>query len=91
MRIYCVKYGHASFGTTFFGYVYCGRCDEQIGDMLGSVFSEADSFAFVGCKESPCKVCDPIIAKLNSRDKKIYETLKTEHEKNLGEKNEWYV
>jgi len=38
MGIYCaVAQRHSEFITSFMGYQYCGRCDEQIGDTLLSV------------------------------------------------------
>lgn len=35
----CAWLGHSAIVTTCFGYVYCGRCKDQIGDTLGGVFS----------------------------------------------------
>ena len=69
-RIYCVKHGHAKFITKCFGYVYCGRCGDQLGDTLASTYP-CDSVMVVGCKDKSCKVCGPIREKLNKMDKKI--------------------
>lgn len=35
LAIWCVLFGHTYFITSFFGYQYCGRCNDQIGDTLG--------------------------------------------------------
>lgn len=38
LGIYCaVTRRHSRFITSFWGYQYCGRCGEQIGDTLGSI------------------------------------------------------
>ncbi len=34
----CALVGHSRIITTCFGYVSCGRCEDQIGDTLASVF-----------------------------------------------------
>jgi hypothetical protein len=36
--MYCIRHGHANYVTKFWGYIHCGRCGEQIGDQLGSIF-----------------------------------------------------
>jgi thioredoxin-related protein len=74
-EIYCVKHGHASYVYTFWGYVHCGRCSNQIGDRLGSIFP-MDKKIVIGCKDKPCEHCDPIYKKLNKMDKKICDYLK---------------
>ena len=35
--IFCMRNGHSRLGTVFFGYQYCGRCGQQVGDTLGGV------------------------------------------------------
>lgn len=35
----CALVGHSAIVTTFFGYIYCARCGEQLGDMLGGCAS----------------------------------------------------
>jgi len=35
--VICSLIGHSRICTTFFGYRYCGRCGDQLGDSLGSV------------------------------------------------------
>jgi len=51
-QIYCVKHGHAKFIWSFFDYVHCGRCGEQIGDTLAGIFS-GKGYVVVGhdCEE----------------------------------------
>ena len=70
-KIYCVKHGHANYVWKCFGYVYCGRCGEQIGDQLASVFDTRDLLVS-GCTDKNCKVCKPLIKKLSPMDLKIF-------------------
>jgi hypothetical protein len=44
--IFCVKHGHSKLRDHFFGYHYCCRCGQQLGDSLGSVYSD-DSAVYV--------------------------------------------
>ena len=37
-RVTCSLLGHSHITTGCFGYVYCARCGEQIGDVLGGFF-----------------------------------------------------
>ncbi len=74
-EIYCVKHGHANYVTMCLGYVHCGRCNTLIGDRVASVF-DTTNILIVGCKDKPCKVCDPIKKKLNKMDKQILKRLK---------------
>ena len=76
-KIYCIKHGHAKYVTKSWGYVYCGRCGEQLGDQLGSVYSTEKTLV-IGCKLSPCDDCDPIKEKLNEMDKKILSVIEKE-------------
>jgi len=52
-RVVCSLIGHSIIQTTFFGYFYCGRCGDQVGDSLGSCYS-AKHVVIVGHK---CDVC----------------------------------
>lgn len=36
--IACSLIGHSNVQTTFFGYHYCGRCGDQVGDSLASIY-----------------------------------------------------
>lgn len=61
----CALLGHSSITTGFFGYVYCARCGEQVGDTLG------------GCYRDPlevrvghnCQTCRENYEKLGWKDK----------------------
>lgn len=75
-RIYCVKYGHARYYTQFFGYVYCGRCGDQIGDTLGGVFHPPEPCLFLSGKDAAthdynCASCRALKKTLSPLDKKI--------------------
>lgn len=67
----CKKKGHSNMVFQFWGYVHCARCGEQIGDRLGGMFPGASMMIGVECSDRPCKVCDPLIKKLNKFDKKM--------------------
>lgn len=69
-RIYCVKHGHAPYVWTFWGYVHCGRCGEQIGDRLGSVFDLTNKIIVT---HKNCRECRKVLkkAKLNAMDRTI--------------------
>ena len=79
-QIYCVKHGHANYVYSFFGYVHCGRCGDQIGDRLGGFFP-MDKSVVIGCKAKPCENCDPVFKKLDKFDKKICSYLKKNYKK----------
>jgi len=51
--IYCVLIGHSRIIDTCFGYIYCGRCEDQIGDSLGGVFDTSKSVVI----DHNCKQC----------------------------------
>lgn len=42
-RVLCGLVGHSKIVTMFWGYVYCGRCGEQVGDKLASSFDTGKS------------------------------------------------
>ena len=61
-NLICSLIGHSKICTTFFGYRYCGRCGEQLGDSLGSVDFGAKEAVIIGhncptCREN-YKKCD---------------------------------
>ncbi len=33
-KILCILIGHSRIHDAFFGYIYCGRCGEHVGDIL---------------------------------------------------------
>lgn len=37
-ELVCTLIGHSNIITTYFGYIYCGRCNAQIGDSLGGIY-----------------------------------------------------
>jgi hypothetical protein len=73
----CKKNGHSKIFYSFWGYIHCARCGEQIGDKLGGVFFGADKMIGVECQDNPCEICDPLIKKLNPFDKKMLELHKS--------------
>lgn len=49
----CAFFGHPPVVHTFFGYVYCSRCDAQVGDQLASVYSNKEN----AVKGHDCEDC----------------------------------
>lgn len=77
-RIYCVKHGHAKYFYGFFGYAYCGRCGEQIGDSLAGIF-EGTGFVLIG---HDCNECTRVIATLSQFDLAILRILEADKSHN---------
>ena len=67
LQIYCVKHGHAKYVTQCFGDIYCGRCENKLGDTLAGAFS-LDDFLIIGHK---CAVCEKISSRLSRMDTAI--------------------
>lgn len=63
--IVCNLIGHSKIVSYCFGYISCARCEQQIGDTLGSVFDLTDS-VIVGHQ---CDQCVANFAKLGWQDK----------------------
>ena len=64
-NITCALLGHSHITTGFFGYVYCARCGEQIGDALaGSYYDPLE--VRVGHN---CPTCRTNYGKLGWEDK----------------------
>lgn len=61
----CALIGHSRIQKTFFGYFYCARCGEQVGDSLGSTYDTRD-IVIVGHN---CDVCQKNYAQFDWRDK----------------------
>lgn len=86
-EIHCIKHGHADYVWTFWGYVYCGRCGQQIGDQLAGIY-DTSNMLVVG--HGKCKTCNSIKKKLSELDKKILARLEKskdfsyDYEKILG-------
>ncbi len=54
-QLICSLIGHSKIQTYLFGYYYCARCDEQVGDRLGSIYPDATNVVLVGHKCPTCK------------------------------------
>ncbi len=69
--IYCVKNGHSRLRTFCFGYHYCARCGDQLGDSLGGAYQAADETVYLshlkGEKMSGC-FCRENVKKLRRAD-----------------------
>ena len=63
--IICEMIGHSKIISMCFGYVHCGRCNQQIGDRLAGVF-DTRKYVVVGHR---CKTCKKNYKKLTWRDK----------------------
>jgi hypothetical protein len=64
----CVLLGHSMVHTFFFGYHYCARCGDQVGDSLGSVYF-CPQEVVVGHMGGNCPTCRENYAKLGWQDK----------------------
>jgi hypothetical protein len=42
-RIFCATYGHSRLRDFFFGYHYCARCGDTLGDSLGGAYVDFTS------------------------------------------------
>lgn len=65
-KLTCSLIGHSKIQTTFFGYYYCARCEEQVGDSLGSIYPDVANVVIVGHK---CPTCEANYKKLTWKDK----------------------
>lgn len=64
--IICSLIGHSRICTTCFGYRYCGRCSQQLGDSLGSIDPGAKGAVIIGHN---CDVCVENYKKCDWKDK----------------------
>lgn len=64
-RVVCALVGHSRIQTHCFGYYYCARCGEQVGDTLGSVYDGARLAVVVG---HDCNLCRENAKALTWRD-----------------------
>lgn len=64
-KICCALWGHSKIQHTFFGYWYCCRCEAQVGDSLGGVYS-AENIVILNHN---CKKCVENYKKLSWKDK----------------------
>jgi len=77
--VVCSLIGHSMIQSTCFGYFYCGRCGNQVGDSLGSVYSQAPETVIIGHN---CDVCRKNYKKMTWRDKfMVVDPFKVEEEK----------
>lgn len=53
-QIFCVLFGHSDIIHVYWGYLYCGRCGEQIGDSLTSSYDNSD-WVVDSCLCDDCK------------------------------------
>ena len=53
-NVTCGMIGHSKIQTHFFGYYYCARCGEQVGDTLGGYYPQASEVVVVGHKCDKC-------------------------------------
>jgi hypothetical protein len=65
-QVVCALVGHSRIQTSFFGYYYCGRCNAQVGDSLGSIYPSAAAVVVVGHN---CETCRANAKTLTWRDK----------------------
>lgn len=62
----CSILGHSRISTGWFGYRYCARCSDQLGDSLGSIDLGAKGSVLVGHN---CKECRKNYKQCTWRDK----------------------
>lgn len=65
-KVICSLIGHSKISTTCFGYRYCGRCGQQVGDSLGSIDVGIEDAVLVGHK---CETCQANYKKCSWEDK----------------------
>lgn len=53
-KIICAITRHSKISETCFGYRYCGRCGDQLGDSLGSVDYGSSQAVLIGHKCEKC-------------------------------------
>ena len=64
--VVCALVGHSRIQTACFGYFNCGRCGEQVGDTLGSIYPGAKQAVIVG---HDCETCRENAKQLTWRDR----------------------
>lgn len=64
--IVCSLIGHSLIQTYCFGYHYCGRCGDQVGDSLVGIYPNAKNTVVVG---HDCDLCRENYAKLDWKHK----------------------
>jgi hypothetical protein len=60
-RIFCAIFRHSNIESIYFGFHYCGRCGEMVGDSLGGVYKNPKG-VFLRCKDmritGHCRTCE---------------------------------
>jgi hypothetical protein len=51
----CALVGHSRIVTGCMGYVYCARCEAQVGDQLAGVYAGAEESVRVGHNCATCR------------------------------------
>jgi len=77
-RIFCARVGHSRIRDYFFGYHYCARCGDTLGDSIGSIYVDSDAiylhhmhvFLNEGQRIKGCP-CPENVAKLTKMDLKL--------------------
>lgn len=64
--VVCALIGHSLIQETCFGYHYCGRCGEQVGDTLGGTYYDAPNTVIIG---HVCETCRTNFEKLDWKHK----------------------
>lgn len=64
--IICSLIGHSRIQDHFFGYYNCSRCDKQLGDALGGIYTGATEAVVRGHN---CKTCRANFKKCTWQDK----------------------
>jgi len=65
--ILCVLVGHSRICTSWFGYRYCGRCGDLLGDSLASQDMGLPTAVIV--EHSACAICGENKKQLTWKDK----------------------
>lgn len=63
-KIVCALVGHSMIVSVCLGYISCGRCDEQIGDILGGSFNLKECVIL----KHDCEDCAKNYSKLGWKD-----------------------
>lgn len=63
-KITCSLVGHSRIKTVSFGYWYCSRCEDQVGDSLAGAYNGADD-VIAG---HDCTVCRTNASRLTWKD-----------------------
>jgi|SRR6185503_4123628 len=65
-KIVCALIGHSRIATMCFGYVYCGRCGDQVADKLMGSDAIAEQRVVIGHN---CKTCRANFKKMDWTDR----------------------